>query len=49
MMNIASLQTYRDIISQLLSSNPAAMVISGLTVATLAFNNDILKVSVDFT
>ncbi|XP_045113583.1 prestin-like isoform X1 [Portunus trituberculatus] len=35
--------TYKDIISQLLHANPAAMVISGLTIATLAFNNEVLK------
>ena len=39
-------QTYRDIISQVLHANPAAMVISGLTIATLAFNNEILKVTI---
>lgn len=35
--------TYKDIISQILHANPAAMVISGLTIATLAFNNEVLK------
>ncbi|XP_064092656.1 prestin-like isoform X2 [Macrobrachium nipponense] len=35
--------TYRDIISQILSSNPAAMVVSGLTITVLVFNNEILK------
>ncbi|XP_063865117.1 prestin-like isoform X3 [Scylla paramamosain] len=35
--------TYKDIISQVLHANPAAMVISGLTIATLAFNNEVLK------
>lgn len=35
--------TYRDVISQLFTSNPAAMVISGLTISVLAFNNEIIK------
>lgn len=35
--------TFKDIISQVLHANPAAMVISGLTIATLAFNNEVLK------
>lgn len=37
-------QTYRDIISQIMFSNPAAMVISGITITILSFNNEILKV-----
>ncbi|XP_068210829.1 prestin-like isoform X2 [Palaemon carinicauda] len=35
--------TYRDIISQLLTSNPAAMVVSGITIGVLVFNNEVLK------
>ncbi|XP_069160934.1 prestin-like isoform X2 [Procambarus clarkii] len=35
--------TYKDIIGQLLTANPAAMVISGVTITVLAFNNEIVK------
>lgn len=35
--------TYRDVISQLLTSNPAAMVVSGVTIAVLGLNNEFLK------
>ncbi|KAK3852465.1 hypothetical protein Pcinc_040950 [Petrolisthes cinctipes] len=35
--------TYRDIIRQIMFSNPAAMVLSGLTIGTISFNNEVLK------
>ncbi|KAK7084600.1 hypothetical protein SK128_021036 [Halocaridina rubra] len=35
--------TYKDIIAQLLESNPATMVVSGVTIAVLALNNELLK------
>ncbi|XP_042860864.1 prestin-like [Penaeus japonicus] len=35
--------TYRDIIQQLLKSNPAAMVASMITIGALTFNNEVIK------
>ncbi|XP_063611121.1 prestin-like [Penaeus indicus] len=35
--------TYRDIIQQLLKSNPAAMVASMVTIGALTFNNEVIK------
>ncbi|ROT75401.1 Prestin [Penaeus vannamei] len=39
----AAIHTYRDIIQQLLKSNPAAMVASMITIGALTFNNEVIK------